>query len=207
MNSNQLGQLIQLVLRSSRGKSSRWVWGVVVVIVAYALLQPLANRHWGWSLPGFENGGKPSSQSNDILPNVSVSPDGSETALKEIGPELFQSPAGLIYGPGSRHGHRLRHVMHHAHDDPQRAGPHGVFDSNDPGDVIRLIDDAYRLAQDKSKSETKQEQNRTVHTVNMNRRIGYVGGQSGARSNHPAATHLRLVLEKVHVITAFPVRP
>jgi hypothetical protein len=42
--------------------------------------------------------------------------------------------------------------------------------------------------------------------VDLGRRIGYIGGQTGKRKNYPAASHLRLVLEGQNVITAFPDR-
>lgn len=50
--------------------------------------------------------------------------------------------------------------------------------------------------------------NRTVHTTNMGRRVGYVGGQAGAALRNPGASHTKLVVENGNqVITAFPTVP
>ena len=54
------------------------------------------------------------------------------------------------------------------------------------------------------RSQQEREGRRTVFTVNLGRVVGFVGGQTGKRRNNPAVTHVRLVLEGVNVITAFP---
>lgn len=128
--------------------------------------------------------------------------------LKKVGGELYESTAGLRYGLGSREKHRIQHVMRHAQDQPKRPGKHGVFDANKQQEVLAVIDEAYLVAKLRKKRATiKKEGKRTVYTVDMNRRIGYVGGRVGNQRGHPAAHHLRMVLEGRNVITAFPLRP
>jgi hypothetical protein len=125
---------------------------------------------------------------------------------KKLGNSEYQSPAGLIYGPGSREGHRFKHVLKHAKDQPDRPGKHGVFQSENQDDVFRLIDEAYQIAKKRGPPDVaiKKDRSRTVYTVNMKRKIGYIGGQVGADRNHPVTYKIRFVLEGKKVITAFP---
>lgn len=126
--------------------------------------------------------------------------------LVEIGKDTYRSTAGLIYGPGSAEGHRVKHVMNHAVDDPQRP-IHGVFDGKQD-QILAVIDEAWLIAKKGGKGfSVEYDGNRAIYLVDMGRRIGYVGGKTGKRQNHPGARHLRLVLERQNVITAFPDRP
>ena len=127
----------------------------------------------------------------------------STNLLTEVDQDHFRSPAGLIYGPGSRHGHRLKHVVAHGSDEPNRPGPHGVFKEGDQTSIVELIDEAYLASSQRGKS--RNEGNRQVLTVEMGRPIGYVGGQVGRRSGNPVCHHVRIVLEGMDVITAYPV--
>ena len=72
---------------------------------------------------------------------------------------------------------------------------------------MALVDEAYRQALGGDNTRVEQEDERTVYTVNLGRRIGYIGGESGNRRGRPAARHLRLVLEGSDFVTAFPYRP
>jgi len=151
-------------------------------------------------------------QTTKPKPNPTAKEPSGEVAdlaqyLNEVGRNRFESPAGLLYTPGSQQGHRLKHLMMHAEDEPNRAGQHGVFDDSETIDVVKLVDEAYEQALTGKSTKTSREGNRTVYTVNLGRRIGYIGGQSGGRRNHPSANYLRIVLEGERVITAFPVRP
>ena len=124
--------------------------------------------------------------------------------LTDVGNNVMLSSAGLRYTPGSQEGHRLKHVLRHDNDQPSRPGLHGVFDG-DADDLFAVIDEAYLLVKQRSPQvQSKREQNRMVHDVNLRRRIGFVGGQEGRRKGNPPATHVRLVLEDDRVITAFP---
>ena len=128
--------------------------------------------------------------------------DTSTTQLTQIEGDRYRSPAGLIYGPGSRHGHRLQHVLAHGQDDPKRDGPHGVFNDGDKESIVALIDEAYLAAG--QRGESRSERNRQVLTVDMGRTVGYVGGQAGKRDGFPDCNHVRIVLEGMKVITAYP---
>lgn len=124
--------------------------------------------------------------------------------LQDTGGKRYLSPAGLQYNPGSEEGHRLKHVERHLKDDPNRPGKHGVFDG-DMAQVIRWIDDAYTRGKRGAKGVRKSEEDgRTVYEVPFDQPIGYIGGRDGNRANHPPAKRLRLVLDGVKVITAFP---
>lgn len=159
------------------------------------------------------------SNDSSANPKTATNPDASKPAAKtppkkgdqpplgeltEIRRNVFKSTAGLIYGPGSEQGHRIKHVMRHAEDDPDRP-VHGVFEG-DQKTVLALIDEAYLLAQKRGPPDVRKESqdDRTVYTIDLRRRIGYVGGQRGARSKHPAAKKLKLILEDDRVITAYP---
>lgn len=124
--------------------------------------------------------------------------------LRQTGRDRFISPAGLQYLPGSQEGHRLEHIKRHTQDQPNRPGSHGVFDG-DMAAVVRMLDEAYLKAkQDATGVTTEQDQGRTIYTINMGKRIGYVGGREGNRRRKPMARRLRLVLEGTRVITAYP---
>ena len=129
--------------------------------------------------------------------------------LSEIRRKVFQSTAGLLYIPGSADGHRFDHVMEHAEDDPTKK-VHGVFDG-DRNTILATIDEAYLLAQKGGRNvQSKQQNDRQVHTVKLSRRIGYVCGEDGKRQRNPECRYLRLVLEEHGdekiVISAFPTK-
>tara|TARA_R110002111_G_scaffold259308_1_gene329279 strand:+ start:83477 stop:84307 length:831 start_codon:yes stop_codon:yes gene_type:complete len=126
--------------------------------------------------------------------------------LRDLGGKVWESAAGLKYGPGSQEKHRLLHIMRHAEDQPQRPGKHGVFSGEgDRKKILALIDEAYLQALKGGRQvATKKEGDRTVYTVDMGRSVGFIGGQVGNRQGKPSATKIRLVLEGTNVITAFP---
>lgn len=136
-----------------------------------------------------------------IDPNSS--PDLLHGLLKETTPNRYLSPAGLSYGPGSQEGHRLKHLRRHTVDDPNRPGSHGVFDGDMPG-ALQTIDRAFERAKTGQRTTTRQDDDRTIYTVDMGKRVGFVGGRDGARRNHPLARRVRVVLEGNRVITAYP---
>jgi len=123
--------------------------------------------------------------------------------LQEISKDQYLSPAGLIYGPGSAEGHRLDHLRRHVQNQPKRPGKHGVFDGGMQG-ALKTIDDAFRRAQKEQRTTKTIDRNRTIYTVDLGKRIGFVGGQDGGRRRNPMARRVRLVLEGKRVITAYP---
>jgi len=123
--------------------------------------------------------------------------------LVDQGGERYVSPAGLLYTRGSQEGHRLRHLERHVVDDPDRPGSHGVFDGGMAG-ALRTVDRAYTKAKTGVQTSTLQEDGRTIHTVDLATRVGYVGGSEGRRRKNPMARRVRLVLERNRVITAYP---
>jgi len=123
--------------------------------------------------------------------------------LQDFSKDQYLSPAGLIYGPGSAEGHRLNHLRRHVTDQPTRPGKHGVFDGNMQG-ALQTIDDAYQRAMKGQRTTKTTDHNRTIYTVDLGKRIGFVGGQDGSRRRNPMARRVRLVLEGKRVITAYP---
>lgn len=188
---------------------------LAAVVVSYALLQPKLESWFGDERPGSID--DPSVQSDE--PDVALTNEPSPVdhnrpdvtsarlgELRDIGGSVFRSTAGLHYRPGSQEGHRIKHVLRHHEDAPDRP-VHGVF-VGDRNEVFAVIDEAYLDTFDHGppRVTTENDDGRTIHRVDLGRRIGYVGGQSGRRQGHPAARHVQLILEGTNVITAYPVR-
>ena len=123
--------------------------------------------------------------------------------LKDLGDERYVSPAGLMFTRGGAEGHRLDHLERHTVDDPQRPGKHGVFDGGMEG-ALATIDRAYERALTGAKTTKEVEEGRTIYTVDMGSRVGYIGGRDGNRQNKPMAQRVKMVLDKDRVITAYP---
>ena len=126
--------------------------------------------------------------------------------LREIRRNVFESTAGLHYVPGSADDHRLRHVMQHAEDDLTKP-IHGVFEG-DRDQILAVIDEAWQKAGKADSDVRSEKQNdRRIYTVNLRRRIGYMGGSEGERKSNPECRYVRLVLENQNiVVTAYPVK-
>lgn len=225
---------------------TKWLVAIVGVFIVYALVQPIANKQFGFSLPsaasllGKDKGqqeasiaakdasrrdsragqtadsGDSPAKTSDSLPSDADSRSGGGAAsgaddddltygyLRAIGGGVYQSPAGLQFVPmGGEEKHRLHHVARHMEDQPTRP-VHGVFDG-DMQQVLRWIDEAYTAAKS-GDSRVKQVESgrRDVYDVRFDKPIGYVGGQSGRRKNHPDSRKLRMVLEGNKVVTAYP---
>ncbi len=86
----------------------------------------------------------------------------------------WQSPAGIFYGMGSKHGNRLNHLFRHLEPDPDKP-IHSVFDTDMAG-LIELIDEAWQM---RPAGELQSNGNR-VYDVDMNRAIG-TNGESRIR--------------------------
>ncbi|QDU97075.1 OB-fold nucleic acid binding domain-containing protein [Lignipirellula cremea] len=128
-----------------------------------------------------------------------------QATLKEIGQGVWMSPAGLRYAGRDPAGlTRVDHIRRHMEDQPNRDGPHGVFDGEE-GVAWAVIDDAWRQAES-SKLRPQVEGDRSTLLVSMNRRIGYLGGSLGKEKGHPALSRVFIVFETdtKNIITAFP---
>ena len=123
--------------------------------------------------------------------------------LRDLGNERYLSTAGVLYTRGSAEGHRLEHLRRHTADQPSRPGKHGVFDGEMPG-AIKTIDLAYEKAQAGQRTSVQKDRDRTVYTVDMGRRVGYIGGREGNRRRKPMARRVRMVMEGNRLITAYP---
>jgi hypothetical protein len=127
-----------------------------------------------------------------------------EDYLKEVGKNRFESPAGLIYKPGSEEGHRLKHIERHLKDIPDRPGSHGVFDGS-MVEFLIAIDDAVTRAKRKLKGTSMEEDDGAmVYEAAFDKPIGFLGGETGKRKKNPKVKKMRVVVQDDAVITAFP---
>jgi len=136
-------------------------------------------------------------------------PDGgpppAEFALRQIGDDVWLSPAGLRYQGRDPAGlSRVDHICRHVTDIPSREGPHGVFDGGRER-AFAVIDEAWKLARSR-RIRPAVEGERSSCTVEMGRRIGFLGGQTGAARKHPPLSRVFIVFETgtTNIITAFP---
>lgn len=144
----------------------------------------------------------PSSEQEKTAASESTD-DGLYGYLREVSPDRYVSPAGLLYTPGSAEGHRLEHLRRHTIDDPSRPGSHGVFDGEMEG-ALKSIDNAYQRAKQGQRTTKQVADGRTIYTVDMGGRVGFIGGRDGNRKRKPMARRVRLVVEGNRVITAYP---
>lgn len=210
------------------GKKSK-VGGIAVLVLAgfYSLAAPQLNKKFGWDLPAISSdaqgnvrladkkASKPSQtlDSDQSGRGVQASPTAEagkgETGdllhgiLREVSSKRYISPQGLLYTPGSAEGHRLNHLERHTKDAPSRPGSHGVFDGEMAGALL-TIDRAYDRAKKNQKTTKKVDDGRTIYTVDMGGRVGFVGGRDGKRKRNPMARRVRIVLDGNRVITAYP---
>jgi hypothetical protein len=127
-----------------------------------------------------------------------------EDYLKEVGKNRFESPAGLIYKPGSEEGHRLKHIERHLKDMPDRPGSHGVFDGS-MVEFLIAIDDTVTRAKRKLKGTTmKEDDGAMVYEASFDKPIGFLGGETGKRKRNPKVKKMKVVVRDDAVITAFP---
>lgn len=220
--------------RGRRPSDRRWLAVFVLVLAVSILVPALRDRevHHHGKAPR-----PPASQSSDtavpdtvapareveprqrsaasakVSPTASTPPSAESSSdepalgvLTEIGGGRLRSTAGLIYRP-LRSEHRLDHVLRHGRDDPSKP-VHGVF-QGERDTILAIIDEAWRIAQTRGPPEvTREEQGaRTALVVDLGRTIGYVGGESGQRRNHPKCRHVQLVVEGNEIVTAYPVLP
>ena len=153
-------------------------------------------------LPNSSSSGQTQSNSNR---NSSNRQNQSGDFLREVGKNRLESPAGLLYTMGPRGEHRVDHVLRHGRDMPERP-VHSVFDG-DRNDILRVIDEAYSLVKSNSpRARSSNSRGNDEHTVRMQRKVGYEGGQKGKRKGYPALENVKLILDGNRVITAYPSR-
>ena len=112
--------------------------------------------------------------------------------LKTLGDGKWESSQGLIYGQGSIHGSRVKHVLAHATPDPSKP-MHSVF--NVPNNkVLSVVDEGW--AQRSSITPILQANGNTVRNIPMGKVIGTNG-----------ETTLRIVTRgsTSEVVSVFPV--
>lgn len=207
---------MQLMGRRRRGKKTTTTAALVVAILigGYSLIRPAVNEATGWNLPAVGQASQTiESEDSTRVPQswsrnttIDANPSGADLQygiLKEISPNRYRSPAGLLYTPGSSEGHRLEHLRRHTADMPGRSGKHGVFDGGMPT-ALQVIDQAYQNAVAGIRTTESTDQGRTIYTVDMGTRIGFIGGREGNRRRKPMARRVRLVLDGDRLITAFP---
>lgn len=167
---------------------------------------PVAREDAGSPAPSARTSSANNASSAEVETETTTEDDSSGwSGLTEVRPNVFVSPAGLEYGEGSAEGHRLSHLMRHAEDSPGRP-IHGVFEGSRE-EILALLDEVWQTAQSRGPPDVEREVQggRTVYTVNVGRKIGYVGGRSGSRRGFPPCRAVKLVLEGTAVITAYPV--
>ena len=196
--------------------------GVILIVVGYKYAHPTLEKWTGADLPTFngeqdnyQNSSKSNHDYSVNLPDQSgEKSSGGGYAhsggfeLKKVGQDRYESPAGLLYAMGARGEHRIEHVMRHSRDMAGRHA-HGVFIGNGDRDtVLKLIDDAWELAEAKSpKAKYEKSKGNDAWTVNMGRKVGFDGGQKGKRNGGKSLNSIKLILAKRNqVITAYPVR-
>lgn len=212
----------------------KYVWvGLILLIAGYTYGRPTLERWTGIDLPSLtgderqdaagpknndENSANDLDRSPELpanSPSVQATDAGSprigavkdaKFELAEVGKNRFESPAGLVYAMGPGGEHRIEHILRHAHDVPDRP-VHSVF-SGDQDTILSVIDEAYNLAQrEPQRARSTREGNRTEYTIDMQKTIGYEGGQKGKREGFPALSRLKLVVQnKTDVVTAYPCR-
>ena len=188
--------------------------GVVLILLGYKYAHPTLEKWTGFDLPALNGqqdnhhgpsaGGDHSTSNQDYTVNF----PGSDFQLKEVGRDRYQSPAGLLYTMGGRGEHRIEHVMRHSRDMSNRPA-HGVFIGNGDRDtVLKLIDDAWELAEAKSpKAKYEKSKGNDAWTVNMGRKVGFDGGKKGQRNGGKSLNSIKLILANGNqVITAYPVK-
>lgn len=110
--------------------------------------------------------------------------------LQDLGAGWYESPNGLLYGPGSTQGHRITHVLEHGSPDVAGKTLHSVFDTGRRG-ILETVDEAW--LQRGTAGSIRREGNRTVYEgIPMGRQVG---------TNGPITIVVRNGDE---IITAFP---
>jgi hypothetical protein len=108
--------------------------------------------------------------------------------MDEVSPGRYRSPAGLIYGKGSGHAHRLPHLFAHARPDDSKP-THTMFRGDI--DIVALVDEAWLRRGDPDPKDPD------AYVVDMGDKVGTQGEEK-----------VRIVVQRdgVSIRSAYPVR-
>ena len=163
-----------------------------------------SDSHYDAKLPGASSS-QSQGNSNRNAANGKSNQNQSGDFLRSVGGNKFESPEGLLYTMGPRGEHRVDHVLRHGRDMPERP-VHSVFDG-DRNEILALIDEAYSLVKSNSpRVRSSNSRGNDEHTVRMQRKVGYEGGQKGKRKGYPSLQNVKLILDGNRVITSYPSR-
>ena len=127
--------------------------------------------------------------------------------LRSIAPNSWESSGELMYVGLDHNGlNRVKHVLRHAKDIPNRQGLHGVFDV-DRREVITFLDKVW--ADINAQGITGDFSNgKRVYVIDMGERIGFEGGLGGAANGNVPLFKIKLIVVDgtTEVISAFPFR-
>ncbi|EGK09937.1 hypothetical protein HMPREF9374_2740 [Desmospora sp. 8437] len=113
------------------------------------------------------------------------------TAFRDRNGDLnWRSPNGLIYGQGSKHGDRRKHVLEHTKPDKSKP-KHSVFIGEEK-EVFAMIDEAWS-----NRGTPFPSKGRDTYVIDMGRKIGTKGEKK-----------IKIVVERgtSEIVTAYPVR-
>jgi len=79
------------------------------------------------------------------------------------------SPAGVVYGLGSKEGNRVKHVLAHAVENKEKK-KHSIFDVRHRGEILPLVDEAW-----KKRGDPKEDEGKDLYVVDMGRVVGKGG--------------------------------
>lgn len=102
----------------------------------------------------------------------------------------YTSPGGIVYGIGSVHGTRLKHVLEHTHADPSKP-KHSVFKEKDIKKLVDLIDEAWG----RKGAGIPQSNGNTKYVINMGREIG---------DSHETSIVVVVTTGTQNLVSAFP---
>ena len=141
-----------------------------------------------------------------IVPILGI-PRWSNRGNLKIAEGGLETSSGLRFGKYSGpDGHRLNHMLKHTKNDLGKKY-HGVFDKKG-NKLIEQIDEAWEKVQKGATGVTTilQPGQRTVHIIDMGKRIGYEGGSKGTGK---ALNKIKFVIEKGtnnEAVTVFPTK-
>jgi hypothetical protein len=111
--------------------------------------------------------------------------------LTDLGAGWYETPAQLLYGPGSKHGHRIFHVLAHGYPDPTKTN-HTVFFLQSGETILGLVDEAWlRRA---STDLVAQQGPKAWWLIPMDRKVGTAG-----------EGHICVIVNNLdEIVTAYP---